>query len=110
MQRLFITVANSALLVVAFIGAPEVAGARFWHWQISSIPASQMLTLCGLALATVCNAGSALFLVKGRKERNMCWEWVAVFVALLGAEYALVRGWINFHWLQRALLRLQKHF
>jgi len=110
MQRLFITVVNCALLVVAFIGAPEVAGARFWNWQISSISASQTLTLCGLAFAAVCNAGIALFLLKGRKERKLCWEWAAVFGALLGVEYAFVRGWFNFDWLKQTLLRLQKHF
>jgi hypothetical protein len=75
-----------------FIGAPEVAGARFWSWQISSIRVEQTLTLWGLAFAAAGNAGAALFLIKGRKERKLCWEWAAVFGALPGAEYTFVHG------------------
>ena len=110
MQRLFITIANCALLVIAFIGVPEVASARFWHWQISSLSAKQALTTWGLALAAFGNVGAAMFLVKGCKERKLCWEWAVVFAVLLGAEYAFVRGWFNFDWLKRALLRLQRLF
>ena len=110
MQRLLITLVNCALLVIAFIGVPEVASARFGHWQISSLSAKQTLTMWGLALAAIGNAGAALFLVKGRKERKLCWEWAVVFAVLLGAEYAFVRGWFNFDWLKQVLLRLQKSF
>ena len=110
MQRLFITVANCVLLAVVLVGVPEVAGERFWDWQISSVPVARALVAWGLALAAGANAVAALFLLKGRKERRLCWQWAIVFVALIGVEYALVRGWINFHWLQRALLRLQKQF
>jgi hypothetical protein len=110
MQRLFITIVNCAMLALVFIGAPAVAGERFWDWQISSVPVARELVLWGLALALTANTGAAAFLIKGRKERKLCWEWAAVFGALLGAEYAFVRGWFNFDWLKQILLRLQKHF
>jgi len=51
-----------------------------------------------------------LFLFKGSKERKLCWSWTMVFGALLGAEYAFVRGWLHFGWLRQILLWLQKHF
>jgi len=110
MQRFFITAANGALLAAALIGVPEVAGVRFWRWQISSIAAAQTLMMWGLTFGAVGNAGAALFLFKGRRERKLCRLWAAVFGALLGVEYAFDRGWFNFHRLQRALLWLQKHF
>ncbi len=110
MQRFFITVANGMLVVAAIIGVPEVAGVRFWRWQISSIATAQTLMLWGLAFAAAGNAGAALFLLNGRKERTLCWQWAAVFAALLGVEYSFTRGWLNFHALQHALLWLQKHF
>ena len=110
MQRFFIIASNCALLVAALIGIPQVAGVRFWNWQISSIPVARTLMLWGLAFAAVGNAGAALFLIKGRKERKLCWEWAAVFGALLGVEYAFVRGWFDFNWLKQGLLWLQKHF
>jgi hypothetical protein len=108
MQRFFIIAANCALLV-ALLGVPEIAGVRFWHWQISSIAVAQTLMFWGLALAAGTNAVAALFLFNGRKERQLCRLWVAVFGALLLAYWAFVRGWFNFDWLQRALLWLQKH-
>lgn len=64
----------------------------------------------GLALAAGANAGAALFLIKGRKERRFCWLWLAVFVALAGGEYAYERGWFNFDWLRRALMWLLNKF
>jgi hypothetical protein len=103
-QRFFIIVANCVLLAAAIIGVPEIAGVRFWRWQISSITVAQTLMLWGLALAAIGNAGAALFLIKNRKTRALCWQWAAIFGVLLGVEYALVRGWISLHWLQRALL------
>jgi hypothetical protein len=110
MQRLFITIVNCTMLALVFIGVPAVAGERFWDWQISSVPVARELVLWGLALALAVNAGAALFLVKGRKEQKLCWEWAAVFAALLGAEYAFIRGWLNFAWLRQIRLRLQKSF
>jgi hypothetical protein len=110
MQRLLFITTNCVLLALLLVGSPAVTGARFWNWQISSIPAAQTLALGGLALATVGNAGTALFLIKGRKERKLCWEWAAVFGALLGVEFAFVQGRLNFNWLKQILLWLQKHF
>ena len=110
MQRFFITVANCVLLVTVLIGVPEVAGARFWHWRISSIAAVQRLMIWELALATAGNAVAVLFLLKGRKERKLCWLWSAIFGVLLLAYWAFVRGWINFRWLQNVLLWLQNRF
>lgn len=107
MQRFFIVAVNCALLSAAIIGVPEVAGVRFWRWEISSIAAAQTLMLCGLGLAAGGNAAAALFLLKGRKERRLCWQWAAIFGVLLSVEYAFIRGWLDLHWLQRALLWLQ---
>jgi hypothetical protein len=109
MQRFFIIVVNCVLLAAVIVAVPEVAGVRFWHWEISSIAAAQTLTLWVLAFATVGNAGSALLLLKGRSERRLCWQWAGVFLALFGIEFALVRGWFNLHWLQSVVLWLQNH-
>lgn len=109
MQRFFITVANCVLLVVALLGMPDVAELRFWRWQISSIATAQALMLWGLAIAVAGNAVTALFLLKGRKERKLCWLWASIFGVLLGVEFAFVRGWFNFQWLKEALLWLQNH-
>ena len=109
MKRFFIITVNCVLLAAAIVAVPEVTSARFWHWEISSIAAAQTLTLWVLAFATAGNAGSALLLLKGRKEQRLCWQWAAIFVVLLGVKYALVRGWFNLHWLQRVVLWLQKH-
>lgn len=108
MQRFLIIVTNSTLLALLLIGAPGIAGRRFGNWEISSVPVVRTLMFWGLTLAAAGNGLAALMLVKGRKDRKLCWEWTAVFVALLGVEYAFVCGWLHFHWLQRALLWLQK--
>ena len=110
MQRLLIITTNGALLALLLIGVPAVAGRRLGNWELLSVSASQMLTFWGLALAAAGNGAAARFLIKGRKDRKYCWEWAAVFAALLGIEYAFVRGWLDFHWLQRALLWLQHLF
>jgi hypothetical protein len=110
MQRLLIITTNFVLLALLLVGSPAVTGAQFLGWQVSSVPAARMLMRWGLALATAGNAGAALFLIKGRKERKLCWEWAAVFGALLGVEFAFVQGWLNFNWLKQILLWLQKHF
>jgi hypothetical protein len=64
----------------------------------------------GLALAAAGNAVAALGLIKGRKERKLCWEWTAVFIGLLFVQYAYLRGYFNFNWLKQTLLWFQKHF
>jgi len=108
MQRFCITAINCGLLAVVLIAVPAVSGERFWHWQVSSIAATQTLMLWGLGFAVAGNAGGALFLVKGRKERRLCWWWAAVFGALLLAYWAFVKGYYNLNWLQRAIQRLRK--
>ena len=109
MQRFVISAANCVLLVVLLVGVPEVSGVRFWHWQLSSLPAARTLTFWGLLLAAAANAG-VTFLVKGRKNRKFCWLWAALFTALVGGEYAYERGYFNFEWLKRALLWLTNKF
>ena len=110
MQRFFIIAANCVLLVAMLLGIPEIAGVRFWHWQISSLQAARTLTFWGLAMAAALNAGAAAFLIKGRKDREMCWLWAAVFVALAGGEYAYEREYFNFAWVKRSLLWLLNKF
>lgn len=110
MQRFFIITVNCVVLATAIIAVPEIAGVRFWRWEISSVAAAQSLLLWGLGIAAGGNTVAALVLLKGRKERRLCWLWAAVFSVLLGVEYAAVRGWLNFHWLQQALLWFQSKF
>jgi hypothetical protein len=104
MQRVFIIAVNCVLLVVALLGVHEVAGVQVWHWQISSLAAARSMMFWELALSAVLNAVAARFVVKGRKERHLCWLWVAIFAALLGGEYAYERGYFNFEWLKRSLV------
>ena len=110
MQRFFIIAANCVLLAAMLLGVPEVSGVRFGHWQISSISATQALRFWGLALASAGNAAAALFLVRGRKGRKMCWLWAGIFAALACGAYAYERGWFNFNWVKRALLWLTNKF
>ena len=69
-----------------------------------------MLTLWGLGLAAACNSSAALWLMKDRKDRTLCWKWAFVFVALLAIEYASYNGWLNFEWLKNALQWAQNRF
>jgi len=110
MRRFLITAANCALLALLLIGVPAAAGAQFWGWRISPAAAERRLMLCGLAFASAGNIVAALFWFKGRKERKLCRWWAAIFGVLLLAYGMFIRGWINFHWLQNALLWVQKHF
>jgi len=109
MQRFLIKCANFALLIIIVIGLPAVTRARLGRLQITSAPKLQLLLFWGLALALAGNAAGASFLVKGRKERLLCWEWAAVFGALLFAYAAFVLGYFNFNWLKIFLLWLQNH-
>jgi hypothetical protein len=110
MQRFLIQCVNCVLLAIIFFGIPAVTGEQFWRWQISSVPLARELMLWGLALAAAGNAAAVVGLVKGRKERKLCWEWAGVFAGLLLVQYAYIRGDFDFNWLRQALLWLQNHF
>ena len=110
MHRLLIHSVNSFLLVVILIGIPAITSARVGSLQLSSAPKAQRLTLWGLALAAVANAIAALSVVKGRKERVLCWRWIGAFLALLAVEYLHFNGYFNFDWLKKALLWVESHY
>ncbi|MGO8763603.1 MAG: hypothetical protein ACLQSR_00525 [Limisphaerales bacterium] len=109
MQRFLIKCANCASLVIIVIGLPAVTRARFGAWQITSAPTLQLLLFWGLSLALGANIFAGAFVLKGRKERTLCWEWAAVFGVLLFAYSAFVLGYLNFNWLKRSFLWLQNH-
>jgi hypothetical protein len=110
MQRLSIQCLNVALLALIFIGIPAATRGQWGNWQISAAAQSQRLMFWGLALAAAGNAAAVLGLIKSRKERKLCGEWAAAFVALLLVQYAFHRGYVNFDWLKQSLVWLQKHF
>ena len=109
MQRFLIQCLNVAWLILVFIGLPAATRAQWGSWQISSAAQSQLLMLWGLAMAAAGNLVGALGGIKSRKERKLCWEWLAVFIGLLLVQYAFYRGYFNFEWLKQSLLWLQKH-
>jgi len=109
MQRFFIITTNFTLLVFLLIGFPAATGAKLGDLLVSSAPAARLLMFIGLGIAAAGNAVAAKFFIKGRKERILCWEWTAVFCALLLAQWAFTRGYLSFKWLQQSLLWLQKH-
>src|ERR1035437_8830957 len=110
MQRFLIQCVNVALLAIIFLGIPAVTGAQLGDWRSSLALQARRLMLWGMALAVAGNAVAVLGLIKGRKERKLCWEWTAVFVGLLFVQYAYLRGYFNFNWLKQTLLWFQKHF
>jgi len=110
MLRALIQCANGFLLIIILIGIPAITSARFGSLQLSFAPKTQMLTLWGLALAAVANSFVALALVRGRKERLLCWRWAAIFGMMLLIEYMFAHAYLNFDWLREALQWLQKRF
>ena len=110
MSRFLIIVTNCALLVFLLIGFPAATREHFGNVQLSSASTGRLLMFWGLGIATAANIFAALFFIKGRKQKILCWEWAAIFCALLLAYYGFIRGWINFEWLKHSLLWLQKHF
>jgi len=110
MSRLLIQCLNTFLLIVILVGIPAVTSARFGNLLLSSAAQAQRLTLWGLAVVAGANGVFALGLIKGRKERLLCWKWAASFLVLLSIEYSLVHGYVNFDWLKAALEWVQKHF
>jgi hypothetical protein len=110
MQRFLIQCANFALLVLLFIGVPAVAHAQMGDWQVTPASTLHQLIFWGLLVAVAANGIAAGFLIKGRKERVLCWEWAVVFAGLLAVQFAFTRGYLNFDWLKHALQWMQKHF
>ena len=106
MQRFLIKCVNCALLIVIVIGIPAVSREQFWNLQVSSAPTLQLLFFWSLSLALAGNFFVAAFLIKGRKERVLCWEWAAVFGVLLFAYSAFALGYLHFDWLKKFLLWL----
>jgi len=109
MQRFLIITTNCVLLVFLLIGLPAATRSQFGNMQISSAATGRLLMFCGLGIAAAANTVAALFLIKVRKQKLLCWEWAAVFVALLLAFYGFTRGYFNFEWLKHALQWLQAH-
>ena len=110
MQRFVIIATNCALLALLLIGLPAATHWQLDDWQISSVSTSRQLLFWGLTVATAGNVLAALAFVKGHKGKVLCWEWAAVFGALLLAGWAYRRGYLNFNWLKDTLLWLQNHF
>jgi len=110
MRRLLIQCVNGFVLVVILIGVPAITSARFGSLQLSSAPKAQLLTLWGLGLAAACNSSAALWFIKERKDRMLCWKWTFVFGVLLAIEYAYFSGWLNFDWLKKTLQWAQNRF
>jgi len=110
MQRLLIHCVNAFLLVVILIGIPAITSARFGSLQLSSAPKAHRLTLWGLAASAIGNMIVAAWLVKGRKERALCWRWVLTFSALFAVEFLHFNGYFSFDWLKRALLWVGNRF
>ena len=109
MGRVLIIAANVALLILLVIGLPAAARARWGDVQLSFASTNQQLIFAALALAVGVNLLIARFLVKPRPLRQLCWEWAAVFAALLLAFFAFTRGYLHFAWLTHALRWLQNH-
>jgi hypothetical protein len=109
MQRFLIITANCALLILLLIGLPAATREQWGNVQLSSASTGKVLMFWGLGIATVANILAALFFIKGRKQKILCWEWAAVFGALLLAYYGFTRGYFNFEWLKHALQWLQNH-
>jgi hypothetical protein len=109
MQRFLIQCVNGALLIVILIGIPAITRAQFWRLQITSAPQLQFLLFWGLSLALGGNLAVGAFLLKRRKDRVVCWEWSAVFGALLFAYIALIFGYFRFDWLKQSLTWLHLH-
>jgi hypothetical protein len=110
MLRFLIIVTNCALLALLLIGLPAATREHFGDVQLSSASTGRLVMFWGLGIAAALNIFAALTFIKDRKQRILCWQWAVIFGGLWLADYAFVRGWLNFDWLRRALLWLQKYF
>jgi hypothetical protein len=79
---------------------------QFRSYLIGSAPKLQLLLFWSLAIALGLNIFAGSFLIKAKKDRVMCWEWAALYGALLFAYCAHTFGYLNFDWLKNLLLRL----
>ncbi len=109
MQRILIILCNCLLLILLLVGLPAATREQWGDLQLSSASTGRTLLFAGLGLALLLNLAGALWLVKVRKHKVLCWEWSAVYAGLLLAGYAFTRGWLNFHWLRQTLEWLQRH-
>ena|ERR1700744_4710511 len=109
MQRILIITANCVLLAFLLIGLPAATRDQWGNLQFSSAHTGRLLMFWGLGIAAAANIFAAVFLIKVRKQKILCWEWAAVFGALLLVFYGFTIGKFNFHWLRHALEWLQKH-
>jgi len=110
MYRFLIITTNCALLILLLIGLPAATRTQLGDLQASSAATGQLLMFWGLGIAAAANVFGALLLVKIHKQKTLCWEWAAIFGALLLAYYGFTRGYFNFDWLKHALQWLQKRF
>jgi hypothetical protein len=109
MQRFLIITTNCVLLILLLIGIPAATRAQWGNVQFSSASTSRLVMFWGLGIAAAANILAALIFIKGRKQKFLCWEWAAVFGALLLAYDWFMRGYFNFNWLKHALEWLQNH-
>jgi len=110
MQRVLIITTNCALLALLLIGLPAATHVQLGDWQIASVSTGRQLLFWGLAIGTAGNILAGFAIVKGRKDRKLCWEWTAVYAGLLLVCWGFARGDIHFNWLKDVLLWLQNHF
>jgi hypothetical protein len=108
MQRFLIQCVNGCALCTIFLGLPAVAGVQFGSLRLSSVLTLQKLLFWGLSLAAAANAVAALAILSDRKSRKLCLAWTLAFGGLLGIQFALARGFLNFDWLKQTLLWLQQ--
>lgn len=97
------------MLVFLLIGLPAATRERLGNLELSHASTSRALMYTGLGIAAAANILAALFLIKPRKQKLVCWEWATVFIALLSVFYGFTHGYLNFEWLKKALLWLQNH-
>jgi hypothetical protein len=109
MHRVLIITANCVLLAFLLIGLPAATREQVGNLQFSHASTGRVLMFTGLGIAAGANVVAALYLIKPRKQKVVCWEWAAVFAALLLAFYGFTRGYFNFEWLKKILLWLQNH-
>ena len=56
------------------------------------------------------NIVAALGFVKGRKGKVLCWEWAAIFGALLLAGYGYRHGYLQFQLVETDIAVVSKTF